>query len=472
MARGSRRASADGLHPVGANVSRRRGRRAHGQLGRTRRGPQGEHATPILEDSSTPEGFGLLPAFGTAATRVTPPTGQAGLVLPRLFEVPTCLRLSDGERRWIGLVRRWLEAGLLEPVTVQEHESLEGFLFRAWQHTLRTRFGRRGNGYIAVTIQQVQLYSESEDRLYLTVVPREPACICLEPLEQALAELDARYQLERDRLEHEKPLFGNIAVPEPMPMLSLALEVLPTLIHGLNHALSVIAPLFGPQDALALIESWAWEGDPTATNLYIEAREQLEADRKQRNDPKPVSDEEVTAYADEHLLTPNVVRSRLGSHHLDFKPLGPELVQRALECWSSPNTEDSALEPIERLRTVQRITEAMMPLAKQLWQAEQDANLDPDVPFEGDPMYAFVLATRHENDLVSEMFDEAMDLVMQSGEYLPTWFASLEDRPESLEALRVFLEVAPKLFDLAEDAMTALDFRSIPTDGSLRSNQP
>jgi hypothetical protein len=385
-----------------------------------------------------------------------PPTGQVGLVLPRLLEVPTCLRLSDGERRWIGLVHRWLEERLLEPVTVQEHESLEEFLFRAWQHTLRTRFGRRGSGYIAVAIQQVQLYSESEGRLYLTVLPREPACICLEPLEQALAELDARYQLERDRLEHEHPLFGNVAVPEPMP--SLALEVLPTLIHGLDHALSVIAPLFGPQDALALIESWAWEGDPTATNLYEEAREQLEADRKQRNDLRPVSDEEVAAYTDEHLLTPNVVRSRLGAHHLSFKPLEPELVQRALESWSSPNTEDSMLEPIERLRTVQRITEAMMPLAKQLWQAEQDANLEPDVPFEGDPMYAFVLAARHEKDLVSEMFEEAMDLVMQSGEYLPTWFVSLEDRPESLEALRVFLEVAPKLFDLAEDAMTALDF--------------
>jgi hypothetical protein len=248
----------------------------------------------------------------------------------------------------------------------------------------------------------------------------------------------------------------------------LALEVLPTLIHGLDHALSVIAPLFGPQDALALIESWAWEGNQTATNLYIEAREQLEADRKQRNDPKPVSDEEVTAYADEHLLTPNVVRSRLGAHHLNFKPLEPDMVQRALESWSSPNTQqDSALEPIERLRTVQRITEAMMPLAKQLWQVEQDANLDPDIPFEGDPMYAFVLAARNEKDLVSEMFDEAMDLVMQSGEYLPTWFVPLEDRPESLEALRVFLEIAPKLFDLAEDAMAALDFTSISTDRLL-----
>jgi hypothetical protein len=468
MARGSRRASADGLHPVGAKVSRRRGRRTHGQSDRTRRGSQGEHANPILEDITTSEGFGLLPAFGTAATRVTPP--QAGLILPRLLEVPTCLRLSDGERRWMGLVRRWLEEGLLEPVTVQEHESLEEFLFRAWQHTLRTRFCRRGNGYIAVAIQQVQMDAESEGRLSLTVVPREPACICLEPLEQALAELDARYQLERDRLEHEQPLFGNVAVPEPMP--SLALEVLPTLIHGLDHALSVIAPLFGPQDALALIESWAWEGDPTATNLYEEAREQLEADRKQRNDPKPVSDEEVTAYADEHLLTPNVVQARLGAHHLNFEPLEPELVQRALECWSSPNTEDSTLEPIERLRTVQRIAEAMMPLAKQLWQAEQDANIEPDVPFDGDPMYAFVLAARSENDLVSEMFDEAMDLVMQSGEYLPTWFVSLEDRPESLEGLRVFLEVAPKLFDLAEDAMTALDFTPIPVDGSLGSNQP
>lgn len=393
-----------------------------------------------------------------------------GLVLPRLLEVPTCLRLSDGERCWIGLVRRWLEEGLLEPVTVQDHESLEEFLFRAWQHTLRTRFGRRGNGYIAVTIQQVQMYAESEGRLYLTVVPREPVCICLEPLEQALAELDARYQLERDRLEHEHPLFEHLAVPEPMP--SLALEVLPTLIHGLDHALSVIAPLFGPQDALALIESWAWEGDPTATNLYIEAREELEADRKQRNDPKPVSDEEVTAYADEHLMTPTVVRSRLGAHHLNFKPLEPDMVQRALESWSSPNTKDSTLEPIERLRTVQRITETMMPLAKQLWQAEQDANLDPDVPFEGDPMYAFVLAARPEKDLVSEMFDEAMDLVMQSGEYLPTWFVPLEDRPESLEALRIFLEVAPALFDLAEDAMAAMDFIPIPTGGLLASNQP
>jgi hypothetical protein len=301
--------------------------------------------------------------------------------------------------------------------------------------------------------------------LYLTVVPREPACICLEPLERALAELDARYRLERDRLEHERPLFANIAILEPMP--SLALEVLPTLIHGLDHALSVIAPLFGPQDALALIESWTWEGDPTATNLYEEAREQLEADRKEESDPKPVSDGEVTAYADEHLLTPNVVRARLGAQHLNFKPLEPELVQRALECWSTPNTPDSMLEPIERLRTVQRITEAIMPLAKQLWQVEQAANLEPDVPFDGDPMYAFVLAARNEKDLVSEMFDEAMDLVMQSGEYLPTWFVSLEDRPESLEALRVFLEVAPKLFDLAEDAMAALDFTSIPTHGSL-----
>ena len=61
-------------------------------------------------------------------------------------------------------------------------------------------------------------------------------------------------------------------------MPSLALEVLPPLIHGLDQALSVIAPLFGPQDALALIESWSWEGDPTATNLYIEVHEQLEAD--------------------------------------------------------------------------------------------------------------------------------------------------------------------------------------------------
>jgi hypothetical protein len=470
MARGSRRSNADGFHPNGAKIPRRRGRRTHGQPDRTRRGPQGEHPTPILEDISTPEGFGLLPAFGTAAARVTPPTGQAGLVLPRLLEVPTYLRLSDGERRWIGLVRRWLEEGLLEPVTVQEHESLEEFLFRAWQHTLRTRFGRRGSGYIAVAIQQVQMYAESEGRLYLTVVPREPACICLEPFEKALAELDVRYQLERDRLEHEQPLFGNVAVPEPMP--SLALEVLPMLIHGLDHALSVIAPLFGPQDALALIESWAWEGDPTATNLFEEAREELETDRKQRNDPKPVSDEEVTAYADEHLLTPNVVRSRLGAHHLNFKPLEPDMVQRALEYWSSPNTMDSALEPIERLRTVQRNTEAMMPLAKQLWQAEQATNLEPDVPFEGDPMYAFVLAARNEKDLVSEMFDEAMDLVMQSGEYLPTWFVSVEDRPESLEALRVFLEVAPKLFDLAEDAMAALDFTSISTDGSLGLNQP
>jgi hypothetical protein len=378
--------------------------------------------------------------------------------------------LSDGERRWIGLVRRWLEEGLIEPVTVQEHESLEEFLFRAWQHTLRTRFCRRGNGYIAMAIQQVQMDAESEGRLYLTVVPREPACICLEPLEQALTELDARYQLERDRLEHEQPLFGNIAVPEPMP--SLALEVLPTLIHGLDHALSVIAPLFGPQDALALIESWAWEGDPTATNLYEEAREQLEADRKQQNDPKPVSDEEVTAYADEHLLTPNVVRSRLGAQHLNFKPLEPELVQRALECWSTPNKPDSMLEPIERLRTVQRITEAIMPLAKQLWQVEQAANLEPDVPFDGDPMYAVVLAARNEQDLVSEMFDEAMDLVMQSGEYLPTWFVSLEDRPESIKALRVFLEAAPQVFDLAEDAMTALDFTSVPTDGALGLNPP
>jgi hypothetical protein len=399
---------------------------------------------------------------------VTPP--QAGLVLPRLLEVPTCLRLSDGERRWIGLVRRWLEAGLLEPVTVQGQESLEEFLFRAWQHTMRTRFGRRGNGYIAVAIQQVQLYAESEDRLYLTVVPREPTCICLEPLEQALAELDARYQLERDRLEHEQPLFGNIAMPEPMP--SLALEVLPTLIHGLDQALSVIAPIFGPQDALALIEPWAWEGDPTATNLFIEAREELEIDRKQRNDPKPVSDDEVTAYADEHLMTPTVVRSRLGAHHLSFQPLEPDMVQRALECWSSPSTPDSAPEPIERLRTVQRITEAMLPLAKQLWQVEQEANLEPDVPFEGDPLYAFVLAARQEKDLVSEMFDEAMDLVMQSGEYLPTWFVSLEDRPGSLEALRVFLELAPKLFDLAEDAMVALDFTSIPLDEAFGSHQP
>jgi hypothetical protein len=400
---------------------------------------------------------------------VTPP--QAGLVLPRLLEVPTCLRLSDGERRWIGLVRRWLEAGLLEPVTVQEHESLEEFLFRAWQHTLHTRFGRRGAGYVAVSIQQVQMYSESEGRLYLTVVPREPACLCLQPLEQALAELDVRSQLERDRLEHEHPLFEHLATPEPMA--SLALEVLPTLIHGLDHALSVIAPLFGPQDALALIESWSWEGDPTATNLYIEAREALEADRKQTNDPKPVSEEEVTAYADEHLMTPDVVRSKLGAHHQNFKPLEPELVQRALGCWSTPNTtEDTMLEPIERLRTVQRITEAMLPLAKQLWQAEQDTNLDPDVPFEGDPMYAFVLATRPEKDLVCEMFDEAMDLVMQSGEYLPTWCAALEDRPESLETLRVFLDVAPKLFDLAEDAMTALHFAPIPTDESFGSNQP
>jgi hypothetical protein len=467
MARVPRRSSADGLHPAGANVPGRRGRGAHGQPDRTRRGSQGEHATPILEDITAVEGFSLLPAFGTAATRVIP---QAGLVLPRLLEVPTCLRLSDGERRWIGLVRRWLEEGLLEPVTVQEHESLEEFLFRAWQHTLRTRFGRRGSGYIAVAIQRVQMDAESEGRLYLTVLPREPACLCLEPLEQALADLDLRYQLERDRLEHERPLFGKVAVAEPMP--SLALEVLPTLIHGLDHALSVIAPLFGPQDALALIESWSWEGDPTATNLYIEAREELETDRKQRNDPKPVSDEEVMAHADEHLLTPNVVCSRLGAHHLNFKPLEPELVQRALESWSSPNTEDSMLEPIERLHTVRRITEAMMPLAKQLWQAEQDANLDPDVPFEGDPMYAFVLAARNEKDLVSEMFDEAMDLVMQSGEYLPTWFVSLEDRPESLEALRVFLEVVPKLFDLAEDAMAALNFTSIPTDGWLVLNQP
>ena len=70
------------------------------------------------------------------------------------------------------------------------------------------------------------------------------------------------------------------------------------------------------------------------------------------------------------------------------------------------------------------------------------------------------------------MFDEAMDLVMQSGEYLPTWFVPLEDRPESLEALRIFLEVAPALFDLAEDAMAAMDFIPIPTGGLLASNQP
>ena len=339
MARGPRAASTDGLYPAGANVSCRRGRRAHGQPDRTRLGSQGEHATSVLEDISTPQRYGLLAAFGTAAARVRPPAGQAGLVLPRLLEVPTCLRLSDGERRWIGLVGCWLEAGLLEPVSVEAHESLEEFLFRAWRQTLRTQFGRRGAGYIAVAIEQVQRFSESEGRLYLTLVPREPACVCLEPLERALVELDARYRLEQERCEHEQPLFtnitdtantantANIAVPVPMP--SLALEVLPTLIHGLDQALSVIAPLFGPQDALALIESWSWEGDPTATNLYVEAREQLEADRKQRNDSRPVSDEEVTAHADEHLLTPNVVRSRLGAQHLKFKPLEPDKIGRA-----------------------------------------------------------------------------------------------------------------------------------------------
>jgi hypothetical protein len=199
MARVPRKSSIDGLHPVGAKVPGRRGGRAHGQPSRTRRGPQDKHNNAIFEDTAASEGFGLLPAFGTAAARVTPPTGQAGLLLPRLLEVPTCLRLSDGERRWIGLVHRWLEARLLEPVTVQEHESLEEFLFRAWQHALRTRFGRRGNGYIAVAIQQVQMDTESEGRLYLTVVPREPACICLEPLEKALVELDARYQLWHSR---------------------------------------------------------------------------------------------------------------------------------------------------------------------------------------------------------------------------------------------------------------------------------
>ena len=69
---------------------------------------------------------------------------------------------------------------------------------------------------------------------------------------------------------------------------------------------------------------------------------------------------------------------------------------------------------------------------------------------------------RSERDLVTEMFDEAMDFAMQVGTFRPSWAIPLDGTCESLEVVQVFFELAPKVFKLATEIMRALSIERLP----------
>lgn len=374
-------------------------------------------------------------------------------MLPRLTGVPTEVRLGAEQVVQARIFRALFAAGLLEPVAPRPKDSLTALIAAALHRTVRARMPSASPGRAEVAIQRVDDCAPCDGGLWLTLTWTEPDGLCLEPLERALLDLDGRYQAERDRGRFERALFNEPPVLEPQP--SLALSVLPTLVHRLDRALCAVAPIFGPQDALGLVEAWSWEGEASGEAVYVEAREQLEEARGREGDARPVTNEEVEAYADQNLLTPRVVRERLGSQHTDFAPLEAEALDRALDVWIA-RPDDARFEALGRLRRLSAIIRELEALTPSLNAAETRARGRHEDPFDAEYGYAFVLGARLERDLVTEMFDEAMDLAMQVGSFHPTWAVPLDGTPESLEAVGVFFEVAPRVFSLAAEAMEAL----------------
>ena len=458
MARAFRTAGESDVSRIGPDVPRRCGRATHGGSG----GPSARASKQHHERDNqyNTNSVALEPAATGLAPASEKRRGECRLILPRLSGIPVRVSLGDVQREQAQVFKSLFAMNLLESVAPAPNDSLTALIARALHQTVRKHFASHLPARAEIAIHAMAEGVPKDGGLWLTLTWLEPEVLCLEPLETALLELDMLYQTEQRRDLLERSLFAEVSRLEPLP--SLALAVLPTLVHRLDRVLSAISPVFGPQDALGLVEAWSWEGDASGEAVYAEAREQLEYQRERDGDSNLISDAAVIAFADANLLTPNVVRDRLGAHHLHFSPLDEAVVERVLNAWVTP-PDDPKFAALERLQTVYRLTKDLEVLTEPLRDAERQAWGKHDDPFDGDPSYSLVLASRFERDLVTEMFDEAMDLAMQVGTFRPGWAIPLDGTCESLEAVQVFFEFAPRVFKLATEIIRALSIEHLPT---------
>ena len=237
MARAFRAGESD-VSRIGPNVPRRRGRTTQGGAG----GPSARAAERHRERDNQyntnsvalePVATGLAPAPGKRSS-------ECGLILPRLSGIPIQMSLGDVQREQAQVFKSLFAMNLLEPLTPAPNDSLTALIARALHQTVRKHFASHLPARAEIAIHAMAEGVPKDGGLWLTLTWLEPEVLCLEPLELALLELDGLYQTEQQRDRLERTLFAEVSRLESLP--SLALAVLPTLVHRLDRVLSASRP--------------------------------------------------------------------------------------------------------------------------------------------------------------------------------------------------------------------------------------
>ena len=373
------------------------------------------------------------------------PEPRATFGLPSLEVIPREHRLKS-KHDPLQLAQRLMQSGVLEPVVPREDDDLSRWLERSLKATAETRFTQTGQAGFRLMLG---FFSDCNQHFLALYTHAWEGCD-LEQMTDALSGLDRwRLGLHQHCSDQDALVSG---LPKPPHLPSLNDRIVPDLVHHLNRLTAGIAPTFSSEDALDILRDLVWE-DSRATPLMIEAREALEYEFQQRGETRSPSDEEIVAYADGNLLTPNAVRKRLGWQHQRSRWGTLEQVGAGLERWAtvlpkSAGTEitDAALEAFARLPEIHRLLTDLEPHVQHLRLATRAAWNDQDHdPFEGKVLYPFVVVpSQNENDLVEELWRDEVQSVLDTDEHAPGWSTPL-DTAAGLEAAQVFLELAPKV---------------------------
>jgi hypothetical protein len=367
-----------------AGVAREHSKRRQRNLAPVRR------RLPKRQGSS--QGRNLRQRFNKAHRRgddVSPlePPPAVGLTLPRLESVPEWYWLETQLQETAHLAHTLVRCGVLPARAYQQGQNLLTFFHSAFEERLK-ELGL-GASKLDITLKIADETPNDVEGVYFTV-NLQPVYLDLGPLVKKL------------------------------DMLDVALA--PALVAHVSIAAERIVPAFEGHCCYETVEWLIWGGDEG--ELLLQARDELA--RARHIDPKTLSQEEVSTFADSHYLT---------SNHLDER-LEPRFQQ---PCGLSLG-DLTAQFVVHRCDTLVQLCGVLERLEK----LELPVSDSEEFYDRGDfNPYGLVLGLpkNDADDFVAEMFHELEQHVWSAGEWAPSYVFEINVQDDrALERLSTSIE--------------------------------
>lgn len=207
----------------------------------------------------------------------------------------------------------------------------------------------------------------------------------------------------------------------------------PDVLRHLDAYSRGVRPSYTPTDAVARIMWTLWEDDPSGEALLDRCRDELSHSKKVKMED--LTREEVEAYAEAEYLTPTQLRRFIDPGFWPYQE--DHLTLEELAHMASRGAS-------RRARDMVKVLQEMQPLAMEI--PECDWSLMDDVELTSMVVYTL---TREERDVTTQIYDEHVRSVMESGYREAFMMLGVGAEEGDLQNLKRYLCAAPKIFRLA-----------------------